>query len=172
MQSRDIGRVAIDECKNCKGIWFDPGEIDDVKDEISTDLRWLDFDFWRKNAEFQMEQSPLYCPCCKETSLTTVSESDSGAAVRFCTACGGTWLKASDLAKIVSSLNREVEKKSAADYFKESLKQAAELLTGKGDLISEWKDLKEVLRLLKYRIFIENPKLNAIMQGLQKTLPL
>jgi len=52
------------------------------------------------------------------------------------------------------------------------LRLAAELVAGEKDRISEWKDLKAVLRLLKYRIFVENPKLSAVMQGLQKTLPL
>jgi Zn-finger nucleic acid-binding protein len=104
--------------------------------------------------------------------LTTVIEEESGIAVRFCPRCGGSWLNAVDLAKIIAALEAELDKRTASDYFKESFKQAGELLTGKEDPISQWKDLKAVLRLLKFRIFIENPKLNAVMKGLQKTLPL
>jgi len=36
----------------------------------------------------------------------------------------------------------------------------------------EWQNLKAVLRLFKYRVFVENPQLNTLMRGLQKTLPL
>jgi Zn-finger nucleic acid-binding protein len=132
----------------------------------------MDFELWRAQAEFKVEFDPLFCPRCRDVALTAVTEKDSTTAVRFCTGCGGTWLDAGDLAKIIEALNTELDKRTAGDYFKESLKQAAELVTGKKDPISEWKDLKAVLRMLKYRIFVENPKLSAVMKGLQKTLPL
>jgi Zn-finger nucleic acid-binding protein len=172
MESKSIGNVVIDECQKCRGIWFDPGEIDDVKDGIEPELRWLDFELWRAQADFQMEHDPLLCPRCKNVALTAVSEKDSATVVRFCTHCGGTWLNAGDLANIIDALNMELDKRNASDYFKESLKQAVKLVTGKEDPITEWKDLKAVLRLLKYRIFVGNPKLSAVMKGLQKTLPL
>jgi hypothetical protein len=37
---------------------------------------------------------------------------------------------------------------------------------------SEWKDLKAVLRMLRYRVFVENPKIRNILMGIQKSLPL
>ncbi|MGA8020570.1 MAG: zf-TFIIB domain-containing protein [Desulfobacterales bacterium] len=172
MENKRMGDVAIDECRKCRGIWFDPGEIDDVKDRIEPEFRWMDFELWRAQAEFKVEFDPLSCPRCRDVALTAVTEKDSTTVVRFCTECGGTWLNVGDLAKIIEALNTELDRRTASDYFKESLKQAAELITGKKDPISEWKDLKVVLRLLKYRIFVENPKLSAVMKGLQKTLPL
>ena len=38
--------------------------------------------------------------------------------------------------------------------------------------ISEWRDLKAVLRTLRHRVFTENPKLRSILEGIQKSLPL
>ena len=172
MEKKHIGDVTIDECRKCRGIWFDPGQIDEVKDEVAPDLRWMDFELWRNQADFQVESDPLNCPRCTNSVLTKIIEEESGISVRLCSRCGGSWLSAVDLAKIIDALEAELDKRTASDYFKESFKQAGELLTGKGDPISQWKDLKAVLRLLKFRIFIENPKLNAVMKGLQKTLPL
>jgi Zn-finger nucleic acid-binding protein len=172
MEKKRIGDVLIDECLKCRGIWFDMGEIDDVKDEMAPELRWMDFELWRAQADFKVEFDPLFCPRCKNAALTAVTEKRSATVVRFCTQCGGTWLNAGDLANVIDALNTELDKRTATDHFKESLRQAAELVTGEKDRISEWKDLKAVLRLLKYRIFVENPKLSAVMQGLQKTLPL
>lgn len=172
MESKSIGNVVIDECLKCRGIWFDPGEIDDVKDGIEPELRWMDFDLWRAQADFNVAHDPLFCPRCKNVALTAVTEKDSATVIRFCTQCSGTWLNAVDLANIIDALNTELDQRTAGDYVKEALKQAAELVTGAENPISEWKDLKAVLRLLKYRIFVENPKLSAVMKGLQKTLPL
>ena len=55
---------------------------------------------------------------------------------------------------------------------KVSLKEASEIFTNPKGLISEWRDLKAVLRMLRYRVFIENPKFRNILVGIQKSLPL
>jgi hypothetical protein len=52
------------------------------------------------------------------------------------------------------------------------LKEGSEIFTNPGRIISEWGDLKAVLRMLRYRIFVENPKLRNILVGIQKSLPL
>lgn len=172
MQNKHIGDVTIDECMQCRGIWFDPGEIDEIKDEISSDLRWMDFELWRKKADFKVEFDPLNCPRCKESALTEVAEQVSGTSIRFCAQCRGNWLSVGDFAKIITALTTQVDNRTVSDYIKESLKQAGELLAAKENPISEWQDLKTVLRLLKYRFFVEHPKLKALLEDLQKTLPL
>jgi Zn-finger nucleic acid-binding protein len=172
MDSKRVGETTIDECPKCRGIWFDPGEIDEIKNLVEPELRWMDFQLWREKAVFQTEYDPFFCPRCPDVALTAIAEKDTELLIRFCTQCGGSWLNAGTLANIIHSLNTEAESRTAADYFKKSLKQAAELFTGEKKLISEWKDLKAVLHLLKYRVFAENPKLTAVMKGLQKTLPL
>lgn len=65
-----------------------------------------------------------------------------------------------------------MDHRTAADYFRESLKQATELITNTKDPISDWKDFKAILRLLKFRFSVENPKLDAVLKGFQKSLPL
>jgi len=40
-----------------------------------------------------------------------------------------------------------------------SIKEAAEIITGPEAFISEWKDFATVLRMMQYRMFVENPKL-------------
>ena len=43
MKPLKIGDVQIDECRQCRGIWFGKGELAEAKDEVDPDLRWLDF---------------------------------------------------------------------------------------------------------------------------------
>ncbi len=59
-----------------------------------------------------------------------------------------------------------------SDYVKASLKEVSEIFTNPKRVISEWRDLKAVLRMLRYRVFIENPKFRSILAGIQKSLPL
>ena len=123
MQNKTLGDVSIEECPQCRGIWFDPGEIDEVVDNISPDLRWMDFEQWRKKAEFRVALDPLYCPRCRSIPLTTITEKRSGTSVRTCTNCRGSWLNAGELTHIINSLYAEAENTTAAEYFRESLKQ-------------------------------------------------
>jgi len=121
---------------------------------------------------FEVSFDPLHCPRCPDTALTTIADKQSDTSVRFCSRCQGSWMTAEDFAGIVSALTTELDNRTAADYARESLRQAADLVKNKEDPISDWKDLKAVLRLLKFRFFVENPKLDAVMKGFQKSLPL
>jgi hypothetical protein len=53
-----------------------------------------------------------------------------------------------------------------------SIKEGSEIFTNPKRVISEWRDLKAVLRMLRYRVFTENPKVRSILAGIQKSLPL
>jgi Zn-finger nucleic acid-binding protein len=172
MQSRLIGDIIVEECCQCRGLWFDPGEIEEIKDELSPELRWLDFKTWRRDAHFQVDFDPLQCPRCHDITLMMLTEEESRASLRFCTQCRGSWLQAADFVRIINTLAAELDTKTTYDYIRTSLGQASALFTGDKDLISEWHDLQAVLRLLKHRFFVENPKLDSLLQGMQKSLPL
>ena len=173
MKKETIGETLIDECLHCRGLWFDAGEIDAVKDRLAPpELHWADFDLWRRQGRFEVTYDPLRCPRCADIALTTISERETGATVRFCPKCKGAWLTAADFNAIVNALLDELDRKTVGEYLKDSLKQASILLSTRKDPITDWKDLKAVLRLLKYRFFAENPKLDAVLQGLEKSLPL
>jgi Zn-finger nucleic acid-binding protein len=165
--------VTIDACLQCRGFWFESGEIDDLKDQLdSPQLRWTDFDLWRQKAEFEVAHDSLQCPRCPDIALTIMTDKGTETSVRFCPRCKGSWMTAGDFAGIVRALNTEVDHLTTADYFRESLKQATELIGNRKDPISEWKDLKAVLRLLKVRFFVENPTFESVVKGFQKSLPL
>jgi Zn-finger nucleic acid-binding protein len=173
MKKETIGDVVIDECRQCRSLWFDKGEIDAVKDELAPpDLQWADFDYWRRKADFQVAPDPLQCPRCLDTALTTITDTETEAAVRFCPGCEGVWMTAEDFNAIVNALIAELDRRTASEYLRESLKQASIMLATREDPVTDWKHLKSVLRLLKYRFFAENPKLDAIMKGFQKSMPL
>jgi Zn-finger nucleic acid-binding protein len=172
MKQRVTQDVTVDECPQCRGIWFDQGELDKAKDDISPDLRWMDFDLWKKEGEFRVTAPSVNCPKCLQTELRALHYAEGDVTIHYCPRCEGIWIHAGDFHKIVLALNREADDKSAADYVRASLKEASELITRPNNFISEWRDLTAVMRLLKYRFFVENPKIKDILVGLQKSLPI
>lgn len=46
LSNAKIGSVSLDECSRCRGIWFDKNELEEAKDEIDPDLRWMDLRIW------------------------------------------------------------------------------------------------------------------------------
>lgn len=73
MKPLRIGDVRIDECPQCRGIWFDKGELKEAKDEISPDLRFLDFEIWNQKAIFNINDKPLDCPRCPNISMRAIT---------------------------------------------------------------------------------------------------
>lgn len=172
LDQRNIGDVTVDECSRCRGIWYDKNELDAVKDEIDPDLSWMDFRIWPEKPDFRVSEQPIDCPSCAGVTMQRITYRGPDVDVLFCPACEGTWLNPGDLTKIVAALEKEADSKSAPDYVRQSLREASDLLTRPQDLVTEWRDLRSVLRLLSYRIFVENPKLKSILVGIQKSLPL
>jgi Zn-finger nucleic acid-binding protein len=172
LNRRKIGDVAVDECPGCRGLWFDKDELAAVRDEIDPDLRWMDFNIWLQDPRFEVTDQPHHCPGCAEVVMQRIAYQDPAASILYCPACEGVWLDAGDLSQIITALTREADSMTAPEYVRESLREASEILNRPRDLVSEWRDLKAVLRLLSYRIFVENPKLKSILTGLQKSLPL
>lgn len=171
MKHAAIGDADIDECPDCRGLWLDQGELDAVKDEVLPDYSWLDIAGWEDQFEFEVSMDLNFCPKCKDIALTKVVDPNSKTEVHLCTQCKGRWLTTGQFLNIVNALIEEAEQKSAPEIARISLKQAKEMLTSDDSFVSEWQDLKEILNMLKHRIFIDHPKLKSVLEGFQKSLP-
>ena len=172
LSTRKIGSVTVDECSRCRGIWFDKNELEEAKDEIDPDLRWMDLQIWHRQPRFRLTAQPHDCPKCKNVTMQLITYEQPDIDVSYCPSCEGSWLSSGDLKKVIDTLNQEAESKSASAYVKQSLSEASDILTHPQNMVSEWGELMAVLRLLTYRIFVENPKLKSILLGIQKSLPL
>jgi Zn-finger nucleic acid-binding protein len=172
MTQLKLGNVVLDECLKCGGIWFDKDELEKARDEVDPDLRWMDFEIWGGQAVFEINEKPHECPRCRKASMKSINYRKPDIDVTFCPLCEGMWLNAGDFKDIIGALSGEAGNKSVSDYVKASLKEASDIFKNPKGIISEWKDLKAVVRLLRYRIFVENPKMRSILVGIQKSLPL
>jgi Zn-finger nucleic acid-binding protein len=162
----------INECPVCRGLWFEKGQLDAVKDEVMPEMGWVDIDSLKEQFEFKAWTDVLFCPKCHTTSLTKIQDHKTNTEFCICTQCKGTWLSSGQFLNLINLLLDEAYEKSASELAISSIQQAKELLMTSESNISQSQGLKSVLSLLKQRIFIENPKLKSLIKGLKKSLPL
>ncbi|MEJ2656782.1 MAG: zf-TFIIB domain-containing protein [Desulfobacterales bacterium] len=172
MKQSSLDEITLTECPRCRGMWFDHGQLDAAKDRVLPDMGWLDIDTWKEQAEFEASIDRIFCPKCRNIALTIIHDRKSMTEISMCMQCKGTWLATGQFLNLINALLDEANQKSAPEFVKISLHQAKDMLTNPDVFLSEWHDLKTVLGLLSHRIFIEHPKLNSVIVGLQKSLPL
>jgi Zn-finger nucleic acid-binding protein len=170
MQTCKLKQVEIDECPQCKGVWFDSDELRKAKDEADPSLVWRDFDLWKHADRFSISPRARRCPKCG-LGMAAVDYAETGVAVDCCAACKGVWLDAGEFPRIIAALEQDADAMSTKDYLKASFEEAKEVITGSEGLVSEWRDLTTVLRLLECRFFSEHPKLQQRIQVVQENNP-
>jgi Zn-finger nucleic acid-binding protein len=162
----------IKECPTCRGLWFDKGQLDSVKDEVLPETGWLDVNVLKEQFDFKASADTLSCPQCQDTALVKLQDQTKNTEFCICRQCKGTWLATGQFLGFINLLLEEIDEKSGPELAKISLQQAQKLLTRSESPVSEWQNFKAVLSLLKHRVFVENPKLKNIIIGLEKSLPL
>ena len=171
MEKKIIRDIEIDECEKCKGMWFEEDELRKAKDSTDEDLNWMDFEIWKHEDQFKTKSRNLPCPQCNKT-LVTIDYADTGIEIDYCPTCKGTWLDKGEFKKIIEALHNELLTKSFSKYITASLEEAKEIITGPEPFLSEWKDFITVLRMMRYRIFAEKPRLLDTVISIQKANPI
>ena len=117
---------------------------------------------WKHQDRFALGTSPLACPDCK-TPLVQLQYGDTPVTVDYCPSCRGVWLDKGEFARIIDALEREVTTKNISDYVKASVQEAKALFSGRDSMLSEWRDFRSVLRLLRFRFFVEHQGLTTLL---------
>lgn len=170
LKTKVLGSIEVDECESCKGVWLEKGELEEVKEETDPNLDWLDFEIWKHPEKFKSGSAGVDCPVCG-TRTASLEYGDTGVEINYCATCQGIWLEKDELPKIIESLEDEIARKTLSDYFKESVEEAKEIVTGHESFMSEWKDFSSVLKLMQYRLFVEKPKLVETLTELNTLNP-
>lgn len=90
----EYGFVILDVCPDCKGSWFDKGELDRLDHSVWTNFEELKFQHKEAGAQ------RLSCPKCNH-DLELVSPVDSpNLVVDRCPSCEGFWLDAGQLEEV------------------------------------------------------------------------
>lgn len=169
-EAKIVGEVQVDECVQCHGIWFDPDELEQATQAVEEDLRWMEFDLWKDQNRFQVSQGNMKCPRCR-TTMAAVKYSPTDVTVDTCVKCRGIWLDKGEFELVIDALEEEVASLSGEEFRQITLEEARQLIDGEGNFISDWRDFLTVVRLLQYRILIENPKLSQALTAFQASSP-
>ena len=98
----DCKGIAIDECINCKGRWFDRDVLRRAKDKQDDDIRWLDFDPFGEDAEkLSVPSEGKRCPKCEKV-MSSLKYSQSNIIIDKCSTCEGIWLDHGEFEKIMN----------------------------------------------------------------------
>jgi Zn-finger nucleic acid-binding protein len=170
LETHTVHSINIEECVQCRGLWFEEGELRKAKDESDPDLNWLDFDLWSDQESFATDWSSRKCPHCGK-NMATISYGEAGVEVEYCAEGHGIWLDKGEFEAIIEALDEETISKDVSGYIKASLEEAKEIFVGDEGFASEWKDFLTVTRLLQYRVLVENPKVAELLIALQASSP-
>jgi len=166
-----LNNVEIDECPECKGVWFEDDELRKAKDSAESDFNWMDFEIWKHKDRFKARSKNLACPQCNQT-LVAIAYGDTDVEIDYCPNCNGSWLGKDEFKKIIEALEDELLTKTFSEYIKVSIQEAKEIVTGPESFFSEWKDFTTVCRMMQYRMFAENPKFLDTINNIQRINPI
>jgi Zn-finger nucleic acid-binding protein len=152
-------------------MWLSEEKLRFAKDEADPDLNWMDFDLWRDHDRFSVSGDVIQCPSC-DAPMTVLDYADTGVHVDYCDSCRGVWLDQGEFGSIIASLAHELRNKTVPEYLSASLKEAGDLVRSDEGLLSNWKDLHTVLRMLKYRIMSRTTGVVRILADLQHRNPI
>jgi len=156
--------VRIDTCPSCGGSWFDRNELRKARNQADSDLAWMDINLWKETDGFHVKRESVTCPSCGE-KMASVGYADTGVQIDYCRECGGIWLDSGEFTRIINSLEHDIDSMTASDYFKESIREAEELIATGENFGEEWKHFKTVLKLLEYRVLAEHRTLARLIEN-------
>ncbi len=167
MKKAVFQNTEVDYCSKCLGLWFDGDELRQAKDEKEKDLNWLDIDLWKDEKKFKVSQGLRACPKCS-VPLYNVGYGDSRVQIDLCNLCKGIWLDRGEFKGIVKYLKEKGARDLAKHYFKNLLKEGAEIVIGPETFQEELHDFVCVLKLLNYNVATKHPVISAIILTLPK----
>ncbi len=165
--------VLFDECPNCRGRWFDRGQLKAAKDRADEDLRWLNFDPFGDDADRHAvaAKADVVCPKCGQR-MAALQYQASRVTIYKCPAGDGVWLSHGEFAAIVAYLEKIVDSESAGALAHDAVKQFEKIGTTEADKPSEVRDFFTVMKLLEMRLAVEHPRLARAAERIQEYSPL
>jgi Zn-finger nucleic acid-binding protein len=163
LHKKHLKGVAVEECPTCRGIFFDEGELERVKNAEDNDLRWINFKLFGTKDQSDATGDQLDCPKCG-FPLSPIQYGKSKATIHRCTNCHGVWLDKGEFEKILDYLRTMVARESSSDLADDWKKELKDVLSGGPKSESEeLRDLMAVTRLLEERWSVEHPVVEKLL---------
>ena len=110
LSKHSIQSVEVEECQQCRGLWFEKGELRKAKDLAEPDMAWLDFDLWSDQDALEVSLSSRKCPVCGK-NMAGILYANTGVTVDCCVEEHGIWLDEKEFESIIEALQKELVSK-------------------------------------------------------------
>lgn len=161
----EVDGLELDTCPTCGGLWFDRDELRRAEHLADPEVDWMDLELWKHLERFQIEARAHGCPRCAKP-MVRLRYGDEKVELDHCASCGGVWLEAGALERILLALEKEASTKPAFEYLRRTLREALAMIKDPRHVAQEWSQFKHFYEMLKVRLMIEHPALvKAIMES-------
>jgi uncharacterized protein len=101
METVTIDAIELDECPNCKGIWFDADELNKVLELDKAEVAQVDSTIdLEKDKEVSFDRPPAFCPRCSGALEPRRYDTELPAIMEVCPRGHGIWLDNGELLEI------------------------------------------------------------------------
>jgi len=108
----NYGRIELDTCPECSGLWFDQGELKQVSAMMDDRARGLPLDPWEQVRKMSVKVGKRKCPRC-QAPLGVVCYPHPKVEVDVCLLCAGVWLDSDELNKILQYVDEQMSPRTA-----------------------------------------------------------
>jgi len=126
-----VGGIQIDKCHQCDGLWFDRGELEQIRQLDQIDIEeQIEREFGNPTFEPGKVDGYMRCPRCPKGRLQQVTYTlQKRVKIDRCESCFGIWIDDTELDSIVGE-ERALEKVASSSSFRAFLRSASQLLSG------------------------------------------
>jgi Zn-finger nucleic acid-binding protein len=100
MGHKVIGKVLVDHCPSCAGMWFDEGELQQgIAGGATSELKRLSAE---QAVDAAVDRQQADCPRCSEALQRIPTPGRPDVHVDACHVCGGVWYDGGEVADLLA----------------------------------------------------------------------
>jgi uncharacterized protein len=98
-----VNGIELDKCHQCDGIWFDPGELDRIRELDRSDVEeQIEQQYGNPNIAQGQVDGYMRCPRCADGRLNQITYTfERRVKIDRCDQCFGVWLDDKELDAII-----------------------------------------------------------------------
>ena len=94
--------IQVDRCPECKGLWLDHPELDQLEDTV------MDDDVAKGTMEYASRESDISCPTCGDL-MTTFNYRAYNLPIDYCPKEHGFWLDAGEEDRVLELMRQRIK---------------------------------------------------------------
>jgi len=97
-------KVELDYCTNCRGIWFDAGELELLLDDMSGKSTRAALEIMLNRPLSDCEEKARKCPICRRSMQKVDISKGNNLIVDVCKSGHGTWFDGGEIGRLINLL--------------------------------------------------------------------